>query len=146
MLDELQLLVTDLDTRYQTAGKSSVTFAYGRKDEINSAIADQHESGFLIFHDGYFDASPSQLANRGIQDAHQLTIWFFLPSALSDSTVTRKATLDQLTPLYHLFFSSLNKLGKVTGGRAVFYANVTDRNMDGIRLTCTLISNPIFLC
>ena len=146
MLDQLQTLSESLNALHEQEGKPAVRFGYGTRAELN-VLADSLAGGYLIFHEGYFDSVPRITQANTFESVHNLTLWVFMRSALSDKPEQKRANLDALKPLYRQVVNRLDALGKMANTRAVFaQLNMTDCNLDGLRITTTLTPPTEAIC
>ncbi|GAB3994609.1 hypothetical protein GCM10028807_32580 [Spirosoma daeguense] len=147
MLDQLEQITSQLSALSQSKGGPAVLFGYGTRAQLN-VLADLHEREVLLFHEGYLQSQPRILTNGAFQRVYQLTLFLFIPSALSDKPEQKRAHIDLLAPISMRLYQLLDNAGIINNANesANFSLNLTDRNLDGIRLTLSLTLDALSLC
>ncbi|GAB3643942.1 hypothetical protein [Spirosoma arcticum] len=135
MLDALQTLA-------DTVGH---TFGYGGDVDLDN-IAQSHTEGYLLFHEGYFEANLNQDGQGALEYRHLLILDVCAPSLVSDSPDTKREHLLALKVEMEKVYARLTKLGQISGARAQMGLNLTSRNLDAIKLTLTLLTPAVSIC
>lgn len=137
MLDKLEQMATDL----------GMVFRYGEDSDLNND-ADKHHvlDGYLLFHSGYLTADLNEDAQGALEYRHRLLLLICAPSALPDKPKDKRLIAEGLDLQLRRVYARLKKLGQISGARVELGLNLTDRNIDAIRLSLTLLTDAISLC
>ncbi|MBD2704423.1 hypothetical protein IC229_27530 [Spirosoma sp. BT702] len=127
------------------AAQLGMAFGYGTNKDLDD-VAQSLQSGFLLFHEGYFTADLNFDGQGALEYRHQLALDICTPSKVHDTPEQKKAHFDALDIEMRRVLNRLTKQGEVSGARARMGLNLTSRNFDAIQLTLTLKPNAVSIC